>query len=101
MKNKALIVDDNSDFVVSLYKYMQSQIPELDIVGLASNGEEAIKYIDEINPDIVFLDLDMPKLSGIEVLKKIRSKNVQVIIMSGKTQLINDIALVDFRNTDR
>lgn len=69
-ENKALIVDDNSDFVVSLYKYMQSQIPELDIVSLASNGEEAIKYIDEINPDIVFLDLDMPKLSGIEVLKK-------------------------------
>ena len=101
MKNKALIVDDNSDFVVSLYKYMQSQIPELDIIGLASNGEEAIKYIYEINPDIVFLDLDMPKVSGIEVLEKIRSKNVQVIIMSGKTQLINDIALVDFRNIEK
>ena len=67
---KAIIVDDESQ----LRKYLKSQLaiawPKLEICGEAKNGREAIEQIETCEPDIVFLDINMPGLSGIEVAKK-------------------------------
>ncbi len=45
------------------------QIPNIEIVGQASNGFEAVKLAEELNPDVMFLDIQMPKLTGFEVLE--------------------------------
>ena len=64
----AVIVDDEQ-LARSLVKEYLSSHPEMDIVAECENGFEAVKAITELKPDIVFLDIQMPKLNGFEVLE--------------------------------
>ena len=98
MLEKVLIVDDNSEFVVSLYKYIQMEITYIKIIGIASNGNEALEYIKKTKPDIIILELKMPKLNGIDFLKKINDEDIKVIIISGEIQFINELFLKDYCN---
>jgi len=70
-----LIVDDEEIARHRLYKLL-SVFPELHIVGEAENGLIALDKINELKPDIVFLDIQMPGLSGFEVLKKLSRQPV-------------------------
>lgn len=98
MIEKVLIVDDNSEFVVSLCKYIQNEITYIKTIGIASDGQEALKYIEKIKPNIIILDLQMPKLNGIEFLKRLNDKEIKVILISGDIQLINELFIQDFCN---
>lgn len=53
------------------------------VVGEAENGEEGFNLINELRPDIVLLDINMPKLNGIEMLSKFENIDFQIIILSG------------------
>jgi YesN/AraC family two-component response regulator len=68
---KAIIADDEDQ----LRRYLRSQLadcwPDLIICGEAKNGQEALELIDQYQPEIAFLDIRMPGLSGIEVAKEI------------------------------
>jgi len=70
-KMKILIADD-SELVRGRIKESLKDIKEVEIVGEARNGIEALKIINETNPDLVILDLQMPELNGIGVLKKMK-----------------------------
>lgn len=98
MVDNVLIVDDNSEFVVSLYKYIQTEIKYIRTIGIASNGNEALKYLAKAKPDIIILDLKMPKLNGIDFLKRISNTDINVIVISGEIELINDLVIKDFCN---
>jgi len=65
---RALIVDDERLARVELTKLLE-KFPEIEIVAEASNGEEAIDKIEELNPELVFLDIQMPGMTGFEVLE--------------------------------
>ena len=65
---RALLVDDERVARVELTKLLE-KFPEIEIVGEASNGEEAIDKIEELNPELVFLDIQMPGMTGFEVLE--------------------------------
>lgn len=56
----------------------------LDVVGEAGTGEEALRLVDEFAPDVVLLDLGLPDMSGMEVLREIsaRSPSVRVLVLS-------------------
>ena len=69
MIDSVLIVDDNPEFVVLIYKYIQTEIKYIKTIGIASNGYEALDYLAKAKPDVIILDLKMPKLNGIEFLK--------------------------------
>lgn len=83
---KILVVDDEKDVVETLGKRLVREGYE---VVSAFSGEEALGRIKETNPDIVLLDLMLPKMNGFEVLKEIREKHIDkwrpVIIISAKT----------------
>jgi|TARA_B100000401_G_scaffold221092_1_gene149482 two-component system LytT family response regulator len=65
---KALLVDDERLARAELTRLLD-KFPEIEIVSEASNGEEAIELIEEHKPDLVFLDVQMPGMTGFEVLE--------------------------------
>ena len=67
----ALIAEDESLLRAQLIARLAEAWPELEIVGEAENGEDAVAIIEEAKPDVVFLDIRMPGLSGIEVARRL------------------------------
>ncbi len=82
---KVLIVDDSA-FMRNAISSMLSSDKEIKIVGTARDGMEAIEKIISLKPDIVTMDVEMPKMDGITALKHIMQKNpVPVIMVSSLT----------------
>lgn len=68
---KTLIIDDEPPARLRLTK-MISEYPELfEIIGEAENGEEAVENINQLKPELIFLDIQMPELNGFEVLQQV------------------------------
>ncbi len=65
---KALLIDDEELARILVKNYIDN-LDEIDIIGECSNGFEGIKAIQELNPDLIFLDIQMPKLNGFEMLE--------------------------------
>ena len=63
----AIIVDDEPNLVAYLEAKLHALWPELNVIGTANNGRTAIAMVAESSPDIVFLDIHMPGLSGLQV----------------------------------
>lgn len=89
MENKVLlVVDDDQDIVQTLKGRLSKEGYQ---VLTAFDGEEALKSVEESDPDIILLDLMMPKINGFEVLKQVREKYGKkwrpVIVISSKTEL--------------
>lgn len=88
-KIKILIADDNKDFCDILYEYLSKQ-EDLEIVGVAKDGIEAVDLLSREIPDVLILDIIMPHLDGLGVLEKMRSlsleKNPKVIVLSAVGQ---------------
>lgn len=81
MKQLVLVADDDPDIVRSLRLGLHAKGYE---VATACNGRAALEGVQEHNPDLVFLDIEMPELNGIEVLKRIRMERpgLPVIVMT-------------------
>jgi two-component system response regulator LytT len=71
----ALLVDDEQLAREEL-SYLLKEFPEVEVLATAKNGLEAIKLIENLEPDVVFLDVQMPGLDGLAVIQKLREKNV-------------------------
>jgi two-component system LytT family response regulator len=76
---KTLIVDDESLARRGLV-YRLKNIADINIVGEACNGREALKLIKELNPDLVFLDIQMPGISGFEVVQQLDIETMPIIL---------------------
>ncbi|MGD0281739.1 MAG: chemotaxis response regulator protein-glutamate methylesterase [Dissulfurispiraceae bacterium] len=77
---KILIVDDSA-FMRNALSTMLSSDPEIKIVGTARDGIEAIEKIESLKPDIVTMDVEMPRMDGIAALKHIMSTNPLPVVM--------------------
>jgi DNA-binding response OmpR family regulator len=88
MAYKILIADDDPDIVEFLKKRLIQE--SYDVIE-AFDGEEALRKVEEDNPDIILLDLTMPRKNGFEVLQEIRTRFKDkwrpVIIISANTEL--------------
>jgi pilus assembly protein CpaE len=82
-KIKVIIVDDVSETRENVRKLLQFE-SDVDVIGLARTGKEAIQISQELNPDVVLMDINMPDMDGISATEAIRSKQpaVQVVILS-------------------
>ncbi|MDP4083055.1 MAG: chemotaxis response regulator protein-glutamate methylesterase [Bacillota bacterium] len=85
-KIKVLVADDSA-FMRKLIQDILSSSKQIEIVGTARNGEEAIKKIKELKPNVVTMDVEMPVLNGIEALKIImKEAPVPVVMLSSTTK---------------
>lgn len=76
---KILVIDDEDYFAKSVKATLDSK--EYEVLA-AIDGEEGLKMIETESPDAVLLDINMPKMNGMDVLKKLDTKKVPVIITS-------------------
>lgn len=82
---RVLIVDDSA-FMRNVLSSMLSSDPEIKIVGKARDGIEAIELVEKLKPDVVTMDVEMPRMDGISALRHIMEKNpVPVIMVSSLT----------------
>jgi two-component system chemotaxis response regulator CheB len=77
---RLLIVDD-SVFMRTVIRDIVSKDTSIDVVGTASNGIEALEKIASLDPDIITLDIEMPKMNGIQVLEELRKANKRPRVM--------------------
>ena len=75
MNTNAIIVDDEPNLVDYLAGKLAKLWPELTIVGTAHNGQNAIVLANEVQPDIAFLDIHLPNVSGLQVAEALPSEN--------------------------
>lgn len=83
---RTLVVDD-SVFMRTMLKNALSRAAGIEVIGTAQNGTEAIKKIADLKPDVVTLDIEMPGLTGLEVLERVmKDSPIPIVMVSTKTQ---------------
>lgn len=87
---KAVIVDDERLARKELSKLLED-FPEIEIIGECTNGKEAISFINEKKPDLVFMDIEMPELNGFDVVEQI-DKTPAIVFVTA----YNDYAIKAF-----
>jgi DNA-binding NarL/FixJ family response regulator len=80
-KKRILIVDDNIILREGLRSLLSSQ-QGFEIVGEAEDGLEAVEAVDQARPDLVLMDLTMPRMGGIEATRKIKEKRPETKILA-------------------
>jgi len=92
-KIRVLVVDDSA-FMRKILRHILSQDPQIEVVGVASSGEEALKKIGNIQPDVITLDIEMPGIGGLETLKRIIVENpLPVVVVSAMDKRQADIVM--------
>ena len=90
---KALIIDDEEHCIESIRLLLNKHQPQVEIIGEITNPAEAIGFISSKHPDLIFLDIKMPEMTGFELIAKIRDINFHVIF----TTAYDEFAINAFR----
>jgi len=89
----AVIIDDEQKCTETLSILIKMHCPEINIDAICNNGEEGIKAINQFKPDVVFLDIEMPKMNGFDMLEKFEKIFFHVVF----TTAYNQFAIKAFR----
>lgn len=84
MKKISIIIADDHTLIRDGIKSLLQSVDEFEVVGEATDGDELIQFIDTLDPEIVVLDITMPKKTGIEVITEVKKYNnrVKFIVLS-------------------
>lgn len=77
---KILIVDDER-MICEWLQFCIGQNPECQLTGCAHNGEQALALFQENEPDVVFTDIKMPVMGGLELLKRIKEISPETVVV--------------------
>lgn len=83
---KAIIIDDEPYCCEILAAMLESESPEVEITCICKNGEEGLAAIRQHTPDLVFLDVEMPKMNGFEMLEQLPGINFHLIFTTSYDQ---------------
>jgi len=78
----AIIIDDETNSRNALRQKLTNHCTGVSIIAECENGEEGIQSIEEKKPDIVFLDVEMPRMNGFTMLQQLKNKNFEVIFIT-------------------
>jgi DNA-binding NarL/FixJ family response regulator len=82
--NIRVFVADDHAIIREGLKVMLGSQPDMEVVGIAANGREAIRLVDQYEPDVAVIDISMPELNGIDAIQQILSRHphMKVIVLS-------------------
>ena len=88
-KIRVLIVDDDES-IVSLMSRTLTSNQGVEVIGSASNGAEAVTMAEDLRPDVVIMDVDMPIMDGLEATRRIKRDHptIVVVLVSGSADLL-------------
>ena len=78
----AIIIDDESSSRNTLRQKLANYCPEIIVVAECEDGQEGIKNIEEKKPDILFLDVEMPRMNGFTMLQQLQNRNFELIFIT-------------------
>jgi two-component system chemotaxis response regulator CheB len=94
MSKKQILVVDDSFIMRTIIKDIVDSDPELEVVGFAENGRVGLERMRELKPDAIVLDLEMPEMSGIDMLKRLALLGTaKVVVVSSVGQTASPQAL--------
>src|SRR5450432_1507125 len=85
---KAILVDDEPDGIKTLRKMLELNCPEVEIAATCGNALFARQKLEEIKPDLVFLDIRMPGKSGLDMLAEMPEKDFEVIFVTAHNEYL-------------
>jgi len=80
-KLKILLADDQSLFAESLKTFLNNYAEDMSVADIAGDGEEAVAMADRYRPDVILMDIRMPKMDGVEAVKKIKQMHPEINII--------------------
>ena len=80
-KLKILLADDQSLFAESLKTFLNNYAEDMSVADIAGDGEEAVAMADKYRPDVILMDIRMPKMDGVEAVKKIKQMHPKINII--------------------
>lgn len=83
---KAIIIDDEKNAVAALEAAIKEFCPQVEITGIAYTANEGIKEIQQKNPDLVFVDIEMPGMTGLELIEQFTGRTFDVIFVTAYNQ---------------
>lgn len=83
---KAILVDDEPDGIRTLHKMLELHCPDVQVTATCSNATTAKQQILQIEPDVVFLDIQMPGKSGLDLLTEMADKEFEVIFVTAHNE---------------
>jgi len=83
---KAIIIDDELHCIKTLHILLTEYCPNVQVIEQCDNGEAGIEAIKKLNPDLVFLDIEMPHMNGFEMLEQLAAISFAVIFTTGYDQ---------------
>jgi len=75
----AIIIDDEAKGRMALRQKLKDYCPDVRVEGEAEDGEEGLRLIEELHPDVIFLDIEMPRLNGFDMLLQLQRKDFHLI----------------------
>lgn len=78
----AIIIDDETNSRNALLQKIVKYCPDVTVIAECENGEQGIESIETKKPDIVFLDVEMPRMNGFTMLQQLKNKNFEVIFIT-------------------
>lgn len=95
VKIRVVIADDSSMARTLLRAFLESE-PDMEVIGEASNGRQAVELTRTLKPDLVIMDIEMPVMSGLDAIDEImQSKGVPILVVSGVADAHNALVAME------
>lgn len=82
----AVIIDDEAKGRMALRKKLDAFCPQVEVIGEAEDGEQGMVLIEKLDPQVVFLDIEMPRMGGFDMLQKLERKHFHLIFTTAYDQ---------------
>ena len=77
-----IVIAEDQGMLLGAMKSLLSMEDDIEVVGLAKNGEEAVEMVNDLQPDICIMDIEMPIKTGLDAAEALRGSNCKIIILT-------------------